>query len=61
MPTPTKYRCIRCDTGFMLDLFSPEERREEERRRPDMRFGGPMCPNCQSTDVLKEDELKRSR
>lgn len=49
MPVPTRYRCRNCGHRFVVDLLTPEERRDAERqRRP---LSGIACPECHRTDV----------
>lgn len=49
MPYKKKFRCLNCGARFELDYYTPEEQREERRRR-DVHFGQASCPECKRID-----------
>jgi len=51
MPTPTRYKCLKCTSDFELMIWSPEEQAIEEKRRP-VTFNRPKCEHCGSPEVV---------
>jgi DNA-directed RNA polymerase subunit RPC12/RpoP len=49
MARKQKYRCLNCGERFELDVYSPEEQREERRRR-EIYFDPIRCPACKRID-----------
>lgn len=51
MPFLTRYRCTNCGHRFEIDILSPEERREAQRRnQPTFPIS---CPECRRQAVRK--------
>lgn len=51
MPTQAQYRCNNCGHRFHIEILTPEERREAERRQRPLL--GISCPQCRRTDVRR--------
>jgi hypothetical protein len=44
-----QYRCLNCGHRFVVEVLTPEERREAQRRNQPVYSIG--CPECQRTNV----------
>jgi DNA-directed RNA polymerase subunit RPC12/RpoP len=58
MPTPTKYKCLKCTADFELLIWEPDEQEVEQRRRP-VEFNRPKCKYCGSPEIVKAGVLQR--
>lgn len=58
MPTPIKYRCLKCTSDFELLVWSPEEQEVEQKRRP-IHFNAPRCKYCRSAEIIEAGALTR--